>query len=115
MGASSSRSARVSGDGRAAPERSGRVLIAQGVLEALDRRRDALEVVVQRVEVALARDLGQVAQVAALDRVGDGRVDRLAEVRQPAERPAAGPLARCLLYTSPSPRDKRQSRMPSSA
>ena len=24
-------------------------------------------------------------------------------------------LARCLLYTSPSPRDKRQSRMPSSA
>ena len=30
----------------------------------------------------------------------------------------AGPIARvgtCLLYTSPSPRDKRQSRMPSSA
>ena len=27
-----------------------------------------------------------------------------------------GPLSpRCLLYTSPSPRDKRQSRMPSSA
>ena len=25
------------------------------------------------------------------------------------------PLSRCLLYTSPSPRDKRQSRMPSSA
>ena len=25
------------------------------------------------------------------------------------------PLAACLLYTSPSPRDKRQSRMPSSA
>ena len=24
-------------------------------------------------------------------------------------------LSRCLLYTSPSPRDKRQSRMPSSA
>ena len=27
----------------------------------------------------------------------------------------AAPLERCLLYTSPSPRDKRQSRMPSSA
>ena len=25
------------------------------------------------------------------------------------------PIASCLLYTSPSPRDKRQSRMPSSA
>ena len=28
---------------------------------------------------------------------------------------AAQNLVRCLLYTSPSPRDKRQSRMPSSA
>ena len=28
---------------------------------------------------------------------------------------AAGQLGDCLLYTSPSPRDKRQSRMPSSA
>ena len=28
---------------------------------------------------------------------------------------ASGPLYGCLLYTSPSPRDKRQSRMPSSA
>ena len=27
----------------------------------------------------------------------------------------AGPHCNCLLYTSPSPRDKRQSRMPSSA
>ena len=36
------------------------------------------------------------------------------------ERPEVGDLCRtlyisCLLYTSPSPRDKRQSRMPSSA
>ena len=29
--------------------------------------------------------------------------------------PSAGPITICLLYTSPSPRDKRQSRMPSSA
>ena len=28
---------------------------------------------------------------------------------------AYGPVTSCLLYTSPSPRDKRQSRMPSSA
>ena len=31
------------------------------------------------------------------------------------EHPEQGPLEACLLYTSPSPRDKRQSRMPSSA
>ena len=29
--------------------------------------------------------------------------------------PTVGALEACLLYTSPSPRDKRQSRMPSSA
>ena len=29
--------------------------------------------------------------------------------------PGLGPMTACLLYTSPSPRDKRQSRMPSSA
>ena len=28
---------------------------------------------------------------------------------------STGDMLRCLLYTSPSPRDKRQSRMPSSA
>ena len=33
--------------------------------------------------------------------------------RDPAMRPAR--VTTCLLYTSPSPRDKRQSRMPSSA
>ena len=33
---------------------------------------------------------------------------------QPDSSAADGPQA-CLLYTSPSPRDKRQSRMPSSA
>ena len=32
-----------------------------------------------------------------------------------APRDAVGPFYDCLLYTSPSPRDKRQSRMPSSA
>ena len=35
-----------------------------------------------------------------------------AMARQPE---AAGMVRTCLLYTSPSPRDKRQSRMPSSA
>ena len=33
----------------------------------------------------------------------------------PAQAEQAGDTSFCLLYTSPSPRDKRQSRMPSSA
>ena len=41
-------------------------------------------------------------------------LDRLARVISGVTRPH-GPLMVCLLYTSPSPRDKRQSRMPSSA
>ena len=40
---------------------------------------------------------------------------RLVVVGGPLVRAPGGLLGRCLLYTSPSPRDKRQSRMPSSA
>ena len=36
-------------------------------------------------------------------------------VQTAVKKAAEGPLKGCLLYTSPSPRDKRQSRMPSSA
>ena len=37
-------------------------------------------------------------------------------IKQPVPQPSAEVVvAACLLYTSPSPRDKRQSRMPSSA
>ena len=38
-----------------------------------------------------------------------------ATVRYLAQEPDFGDAESCLLYTSPSPRDKRQSRMPSSA
>ena len=41
---------------------------------------------------------------------------QMLETLRPQPQPAAAAsLATCLLYTSPSPRDKRQSRMPSSA
>ena len=40
---------------------------------------------------------------------------RLAHLAPAAQRARAEQLLVCLLYTSPSPRDKRQSRMPSSA
>ena len=36
-------------------------------------------------------------------------------IQEPVERPTEVLVNACLLYTSPSPRDKRQSRMPSSA
>ena len=48
--------------------------------------------------------------------LGDRRLDAGAE--QLSEEPLLSvhaALSSCLLYTSPSPRDKRQSRMPSSA
>ena len=51
------------------------------------------------------------ARVAGLDRRGR-REGAIVEVIERAHETIVG---RCLLYTSPSPRDKRQSRMPSSA
>ena len=39
----------------------------------------------------------------------------LARVRKARERMSTSPIPACLLYTSPSPRDQRGSRMPSSA
>ena len=56
-----------------------------------------------------------------LDRVGHqakGAADFVTEVDLAAEKEILYHLSKaypCLLYTSPSPRDKRQSRMPSSA
>ena len=44
---------------------------------------------------------------------GGGPAAEDAEVQEPVPDP--DPPKACLLYTSPSPRDKRQSRMPSSA
>ena len=51
---------------------------------------------------------------------GDGRVvtdgpTASADQRSPSGTPDATPSATCLLYTSPSPRDRQKPRMPSSA
>ena len=69
-------------------------------------RRPALRVALGLVASALLAAL--LLQVALFQR------NTLA-VSQPSLRPALDTLCACLLYTSPSPRDKRQSRMPSSA
>ena len=44
--------------------------------------------------------------------IADGEVAKGIKAYNPI---TSGQLTSCLLYTSPSPRDKRQSRMPSSA
>ena len=43
------------------------------------------------------------------------RVGRIKTIRGEIDTPAFMPVGTCLLYTSPSPRDKTVSRMPSSA
>ena len=47
--------------------------------------------------------------------IADSVMARVGRQIQTAELDADDTNATCLLYTSPSPRDKRQSRMPSSA
>ena len=63
---------------------------------------------VEGLEAALDADPGL---LYALNRGGASLIDVASE----RQRVAVVTLLRCLLYTSPSPRDKRQSRMPSSA
>ena len=54
--------------------------------------------------------------IAALQAALDALAQRHAALRTRFEQDAQGsPTQRCLLYTSPSPRDRQKSRMPSSA
>ena len=62
---------------------------------------------------------GAFGSLRACVRLADGEVVAVKTIVQPTRRFALErrvlEVAACLLYTSPSPRDKRQSRMPSSA
>ena len=60
-------------------------------------------------EIAAAQLRRHGLQLRAVEHAHDGRLDHVAEVV------AKGDLVACLLYTSPSPRDRSVSRMPSSA
>ena len=69
-----------------------------------------------KITDAYARSAGKMAKSGAAFLVIEnlsGTEDRLMEVWSDAAKRVQ--LHTCLLYTSPSPRDKRQSRMPSSA
>ena len=59
-----------------------------------------------------ATNVAELNQSEVLDQTITIRFDASREKGMPWE---FKPAQRCLLYTSPSPRDKRQSRMPSSA
>ena len=65
----------------------------------------------EREDLALSDAIRDVSAFNAdLGLTGDDRIDTQGEIRDLFDQ-----LNTCLLYTSPSPRDKRQSRMPSSA
>ena len=62
--------------------------------------------------------VGSSAQTKAMKKVSGSMKLELAQYREMAAFAQFGSdldASTCLLYTSPSPRDKRQSRMPSSA
>ena len=57
---------------------------------------------------------GMLSQARRLATDDDGSCLKYLDIGNPDRKPKRG-FNGCLLYTSPSPRDKRQSRMPSSA
>ena len=65
------------------------------------------------------RPLGGEEEIASLresiESVWRGKGPKVAEFEKKFAEMVGAKYALCLLYTSPSPRDKRQSRMPSSA
>ena len=82
-----------------------------------------VEIKVQASDSAAAMEevekrLGSDALIVSTTKV-DGKIEIIATNDDPAKyQKLSEPLildSDCLLYTSPSPRDKRQSRMPSSA
>ena len=67
----------------------------------------------ERLPDWLRRPIGNASE---LERVqGLVKQNRLHTICEEGRCPNRGECYACLLYTSPSPRDKRQSRMPSSA
>ena len=66
-------------------------------------------------EIAKERDVIIDEIHAWRDNPGDAIFDEFQEILFPGHALGRNILGTCLLYTSPSPRDKRQSRMPSSA
>ena len=70
----------------------------------------------EKCEACKAISQGEDVDVLEIDGASNRGIDEIRQLRANASvRPSRSPNKICLLYTSPSPRDKRQSRMPSSA
>ena len=63
----------------------------------------------------LVQYLGELGEEVKTFRNDQITLDEIAALQPDRIMLSPGPCTPCLLYTSPSPRDKRQSRMPSSA
>ena len=86
--------------------------LVKGVAAANGSAGIDLELTTHNPEVAAQLKAECETVVKALDGIERAMV----QVKMPpAGQAPAGGIFTCLLYTSPSPRDKRQSRMPSSA
>ena len=96
-------------------QEAGRVSAGELTLSRANRSVRLFDHVVERLAAGEQPDRDRLDEVGYLMRTtavyGSGKFG-LADRERIAERPE---LRDCLLYTSPSPRDKRQSRMPSSA
>ena len=85
--------------------------------EELDRLRQTLDSHVGDLQRSIGRFANRLQRVlmAQQQRSWDFDLDEGLLDSARLTRVLTDPMSPCLLYTSPSPRDKRQSRMPSSA
>ena len=93
-------------------EATGKLLAGHGRLQALKLIKDANEPVPDRIVEEDGRWMVPVIKGINIDNPAEAQAYLLADNRLTE---LGGWKNICLLYTSPSPRDKRQSRMPSSA
>ena len=80
------------------------VSVAEAALQALDKKF-SLGLSLNRQNVGLS----------SLKSSGVTITEEVAKMANSADGVVLGPASTCLLYTSPSPRDRTRSRMPSSA
>ena len=95
-------------------EEFSREKVIRGLIRACEKRPVSIEVLEELV-MSIEKDLRRLgnAEVRSED-VGEMVMNRLAKIDEVAYVRFAS-VYRCLLYTSPSPRDVEESRMPSSA
>ena len=80
------------------------------------KKRKSVSIVTLNGMIATGRGLNDAGLAPALEKAFSKKPDAVALViNSPGGSPVQSSLIGCLLYTSPSPRDRQKSRMPSSA